>query len=177
METQPPFDFNLGLKKLNELIKGIRIAMLTTVSKDLTLHSSPLLAQEIEFYGDLWFLISKSSQKAEDLRNNHHVCISYASGARYISVTGTADLIDDAEKVQEPLHASDVSARIYECGHWWPHQNGRAWRVESETIEKLLSSFTFRNESYLINVLFEELIRFASQTLSCTVIFSNTLAV
>jgi riboflavin kinase/FMN adenylyltransferase len=54
METQPPFDFNLGLKKLNELIKGIRIAMLTTVSKDLTLHSSPLLAQEIEFYGDLY---------------------------------------------------------------------------------------------------------------------------
>jgi len=104
METQPPFDFNLGLKKLNDLIRGIKIAMLTTVSKDLTLHSSPLLAQEIEFDGDLWFLISKSSQKAEDLRNNPHVCISYASGARYVSVTGTADLIDDPEKVQQLWH-------------------------------------------------------------------------
>ncbi|MGE5084695.1 MAG: pyridoxamine 5'-phosphate oxidase family protein [Bacillota bacterium] len=106
MENQSSFDFNLNLKKLNDLIKGFKIAMLTTISKDLTLHSSPLLTQELEFDGDLWFLISKNSQKAEDLHSNHHVCISYASGTKYVSVTGTADLVEDPEKVQELWHKS-----------------------------------------------------------------------
>jgi general stress protein 26 len=41
--------------KLGELIKGIRVAQLTTVEDDGSLRSRPMGTQDIEFDGTLWF--------------------------------------------------------------------------------------------------------------------------
>lgn len=106
MNDQSPFSESLEVKKLGELIKNIKIAMLTTVREDQSLHSSPLLTQETDFDGSLWFLISRNSQKCADLRKNPHVCISYASGSRYISVSGVAEFENDLVKVQQLWHRS-----------------------------------------------------------------------
>ena len=43
------------IQKLCDLIKGIKITMMTTVEEDGTLHSRPRGTQEAEFDGDLWF--------------------------------------------------------------------------------------------------------------------------
>jgi general stress protein 26 len=90
-------------EKLAKLIKGIKIAMMTTVETDGTLRSRPMATQQQEFSGDLWFFTGKSSHKVVEIGKDYHVNLSYAdpSANRYISVTGTAELVNDHEKAEE----------------------------------------------------------------------------
>lgn len=92
-----------NIEKLRELINGIDIAMLTTVDEDGTLRSRPMGTQEAEFDGDLWFITSVDTAKVAEIRKERQVNVSYAdsSGHRYVSVSGTATVIDDKAKVDE----------------------------------------------------------------------------
>ena len=91
------------LGKLTELIEDIRIAMLTTAMPDGTLRSRPMATQQTESEGDLWFFTQASAAKAEEIRANPHVNVSYASPRenRYVSVSGTATLVRDRKKMEE----------------------------------------------------------------------------
>lgn len=51
-----------AVETVRELIKGIEIAMLTTVTKE-GLVSRPMKTQEVEFDGDLWFLTKEDTDK------------------------------------------------------------------------------------------------------------------
>ena len=51
------------LQKLDELIKNIRIAMLTTVEEDGSLRSRPMAAPQMAFQGELWFFTSADAPK------------------------------------------------------------------------------------------------------------------
>jgi general stress protein 26 len=47
-----------------------------------------------------WFATSRSSRKVKEIRNNPKVCVYYAdhvSAKGYVSITGTATVIDDKE--------------------------------------------------------------------------------
>lgn len=92
-----------GIAKLRELIKGIKIAMLTTVEADGTLRSRPMGTQQTEFDGDLWFFTGKNSGKVAEIQHDQHVNVSYAApdDNRYVSVSGRAELIDDKTKEKE----------------------------------------------------------------------------
>jgi general stress protein 26 len=103
------------LGKLTELIEDIRIAMLTTAMPDGTLRSRPMATQQTESDGDLWFFTQASAAKAEEIRANPHVNVSYASPRenRYVSVSGTATLVRDRRKMEE------LWDQLYEA--WLPH--------------------------------------------------------
>src|SRR5689334_858328 len=58
---------NQDVKKLGELIKDIKFAMLTTVEPDGSLHSRPMATQEVEFDGDLWFFTGASTAKVDEV--------------------------------------------------------------------------------------------------------------
>jgi general stress protein 26 len=95
--------------KLGELIKGIRVAMLTTVDSEGCLHSRPMAAQDHEFDGTLWFFTGANSEKVHELQKDGHVNLSYANpdDQRYVSVSGTASTVRDRAKLEElwtPLH-------------------------------------------------------------------------
>ena len=53
--------------KLGELIKDIRVAMLTTVDNEGRLHSRPMATQQTEFDGTLWFFTDSDSVKVHEL--------------------------------------------------------------------------------------------------------------
>jgi len=90
------------IEKVRDLIKGIKIAMLTTVNKsDGALHSRPMSTQETEFDGDLWFFTQSPSQKVNEINKDESVNVSYAGDHRYVSVSGTAEIIDDKDKMKE----------------------------------------------------------------------------
>ena len=91
------------IKKLSELIKDIDIAMLTTVDEDGSLRSRPMGTQEVEFDGDLWFMTAIDTGKANEILRESRVNVSYAKPGdnRYVSVSGTAVLIDDKAKIDE----------------------------------------------------------------------------
>lgn len=96
-------DNNENIKKLRELIKDIKFAMLTTVEEDGTLRSRPMATQHIEFDGDLWFFTNANAPKVDEVQHEEHVNVSYANPDKqsYVSVSGRAQLVRDRQKIEE----------------------------------------------------------------------------
>jgi general stress protein 26 len=92
-----------SIKKLAKLINGIEIAMLTTEDQDGCLHSRPMATQKKDFDGSLWFFCREDSAKAAEITAHKRVNLSYASPGydRYVSVTGTAEVVKDRAKIAE----------------------------------------------------------------------------
>lgn len=91
-----------AVKKVAELIKDIDIAMLTTVEADGTLRSRPMGTQQVEFDGDIWFFTSDETAKVDEIARQNRVNVSYAKPdkQRYVSVSGTAELVNDRAKME-----------------------------------------------------------------------------
>jgi len=99
------------IARLNELVSGIPIAILTTQRPDGTLHSSPMMSHPPDTSGVLWFLCSDHSEKAEAVRTSRQVNLSYADAAsqRYVSVSGFCELVRDrafARQLWRPEYAA-----------------------------------------------------------------------
>lgn len=94
---------NDNIKKLRELIKDIKYAMLTTTEDDGTLRSRPMATQQSEFDGDLWFFTSADAPKVHEVEHHQQVNVSYAEPdqQKYVSVSGTAQLVRDRSKIEE----------------------------------------------------------------------------
>ncbi|MBC7797852.1 MAG: pyridoxamine 5'-phosphate oxidase family protein [Pyrinomonadaceae bacterium] len=102
------------LKKLNELVKDINFAMLTTAESDGTLRSRPMATQKAEFDGDLYFFTNEKSPKVDEIEKEHQVNVSYSKPEKqtYISMSGAAQIIRDRAKIEE-LWTPDLKA-------WFP---------------------------------------------------------
>lgn len=92
-----------AIAKLGKLIKGIHIAMMTTATEGGELRSRPMATQQTDFDGDLWFFTDSDSGKVFEIGRENHVNISYADPGdnRYVSVSGTASVVRDRQKVKE----------------------------------------------------------------------------
>jgi general stress protein 26 len=84
-------DPNAG--KLYELIKDVKIAMMTTVEPDGTLHSRPMHSQEADEHGDLWFFTQLQSPKMTEISRDNDVNLAYSdpSSQTYVFPKGTDD--------------------------------------------------------------------------------------
>lgn len=93
-----------------KLIKGIKFAMLTTMTDDGTMRSRPMATQTKDFdHEHLWFYTKRSSPKSYEISSNREVHLSYASPEdnRFVSVTGSAEIVEDRRKMEElwsPVH-------------------------------------------------------------------------
>jgi len=92
-----------AITRLRELIKGIKFAMLTTVKADGSLYSRPMTTQETEFDGNLWFFTEADAPKVDEIEREEQVNLAYAdaSDQRYVSLSGTAQLVRDVQKQRE----------------------------------------------------------------------------
>ena len=91
------------ITQLAALIKDVEVAMFTTTGVDGRLYSRPLGTQEVEFDGDLWFATAADSPKVAEIALNPRVNVAYASPSKnsYVSVAGTARIVDDRAKIDE----------------------------------------------------------------------------
>jgi general stress protein 26 len=90
-------------KKLREMIKDIRVAMLTTVDNDGELRSRPMWATEMdEDDQDLWFFTHASSHKADEISRDGHVNLGFSNpdDQNYVSVSGHAQIVRDRDKAK-----------------------------------------------------------------------------
>ena len=92
-----------GLKKISELIRGIKIAMLNTVCADGQIASRPMALQDEAFFGTLWFLTSIRSHKIGEIQGDQHVTLTFAEPAdsKYITLKGRATFNQDKAKIHE----------------------------------------------------------------------------
>lgn len=84
--------------KVHDLISGMDTAMLTTVDSSSPmsrLTSRPLSTQVAEEDGDVLFLVRSSSAVAADVRADPRVNVAYSSMKAWVSLAGTASLIQD----------------------------------------------------------------------------------
>ena len=92
-----------GIKKIGELIKEVRICMMTTAAGDGSFDSRPMATQETEFDGTVWFLTRHESGKVHEIEENDHVSLMYAdpSNHSYVTAKGKAKISRDKAKIEE----------------------------------------------------------------------------
>ncbi len=94
----------MNTARLAELIKEIRIAMLSTIEPDGHVRSRPMATVERPgFDGVLWFFTDQSSSKIVEVQEDPRVNLSYCepTKGRYVSVSGTCELVRDKEKAKQ----------------------------------------------------------------------------
>ena len=96
---------NAARARLWDMIKGIRFAMLTSRHANGHLHARPMTTQNAKVDEDasLWFFMSRCGEPVADLALDPVVNVVYADPAanRYVSISGTAAVVDDAGKKQQ----------------------------------------------------------------------------
>lgn len=96
-----------GRKKIADLVKDIRIAMMTTLAEDGTIDARPMAVpaatKDHPFDGTLWFLTRHSSEKIGEIERDRHVTLTFAdpSDSKYISLKGRATITRDQAKIHE----------------------------------------------------------------------------
>jgi general stress protein 26 len=95
-----------ALKKLSELIRDIRVAMLTTLTPSGLLHSRPMVTQVGSADGCLWFFTADDSPKTDEITQVHQVSVTYSdpTNQRYVVITGRARVVHDKSKARELWH-------------------------------------------------------------------------
>jgi general stress protein 26 len=92
-----------AIEELRKRLQGFKIAMMTTVDAEGCLRSRPMAARDLEDDGSLWFFTQAGSAKTDEVARDQHVNVSYASESdnRYVSVSGRAQILQDAAKAKE----------------------------------------------------------------------------
>jgi general stress protein 26 len=81
-------------KQLQELVEGVRFAMLTSTEPDGALRSRPLYVQRVDEDGAIWFLVDAT---ADWIGSEHlETCnVAFTSDDTWVSATGAAHLVRD----------------------------------------------------------------------------------
>jgi general stress protein 26 len=89
------------IAKLVELAKDIQITMFTTVDREGHFVSRPMAQHLVEPDGDLWFFAERDSRVMEQLTADPHVGLTLTSNQTWISIDGTAEMVDDQAMKEE----------------------------------------------------------------------------
>jgi general stress protein 26 len=98
-----------GIRKLGEMIQDLHEAMFTTIDDEGFIHSRPMVTQQSDFDGTLWFFTHDECAKTRHLQKDPRVNVTYSDvdEHRYVSISGTGELSRDRKKMEElwsPLH-------------------------------------------------------------------------
>lgn len=101
--SEDPTSQEQSLSRLKALIDDIRIASLVTLDSDGALRSRPMATLPMTAEPELWFFTNDYSAKVDNVLLHPQVCVSYAAPEqnRYVSISGTAELIRDADKMKQ----------------------------------------------------------------------------
>ena len=92
-----------GKKKIGELIKDIRICMMTTAGKDGSFDSRPMATAKTEFDGTVYFLTRHESGKVFEIEEDSHISLLYSAtgDSKYVTAKGKASVNQDKAKIKE----------------------------------------------------------------------------
>lgn len=92
-----------AVEKLGELIKDIKVAMLTTAAEGGALHARPMATVKRPFDGTLWFFTDAESGKVYEVKADQNVNVAYTEtdANTFVSVAGRAAVSRDKSKIKE----------------------------------------------------------------------------
>ena len=87
--------------RLRARISELAVAMVTTTDRRYMPSSRPLVTQQFDEDGVLWFFARSDGSLAEDLETNRRVSVSYCDPGRglYVSLSGFARFVYDSERI------------------------------------------------------------------------------
>lgn len=104
-------DYERGdLKHLQAIVEKVQTAMLVTHDEAGGLRARPLQTRGFDDQARLWFVISLTSAKVDEmLRSGGRVCLTYADAdhQRYASITGSAHIDLDRGRLAEKWSLED----------------------------------------------------------------------
>ena len=88
-----------GAQKLYDLVKDVKVCMMTTLQADGTLHGRPMYGLESDEPGDLWFYTYLDTSKTTEIGRDGHVNLAYCNPDKqhYVSVLGRAEVVRDKD--------------------------------------------------------------------------------
>ena len=91
---------------LKSLIRDVHFTMLTTRGPEGDLHSRPMVVLEGDSDDRLWFFTDRSSSSSTDVSSHPQVNLTYSDAAanHCISVSGTAELVEDRDRIRALWH-------------------------------------------------------------------------
>jgi general stress protein 26 len=89
-----------------EIMKDTDIAVLTYVSLEGALVSTPMGTQDFDEPRTTWFITERDTDKVRAIEADPRVNVSYSSKAGWVSLSGTARVSDDRRKLDELWDAS-----------------------------------------------------------------------
>jgi general stress protein 26 len=91
------------IAKLGELIRDIRVALLTTIEREGCFHTRPVQTLQVEGDRTLWFFTDWSSPKVQELHHDVRVSLGYADPAKnvYAAVTGSGSVLRNVQKAKQ----------------------------------------------------------------------------
>ncbi|KRF32361.1 pyridoxamine 5'-phosphate oxidase family protein [Nocardioides sp. Soil805] len=101
------------LATVTEIMRDTRIAVLTHLSPEGDLVSLPMGTQDFEHPSTVWFLTERHTHKVHALTADPRVNVSYSSKSGWVSLSGTARVNEDRDKLRELW---DASAGIFMSG-------------------------------------------------------------
>lgn len=92
------------LDKIQNVIKDVKFAMMSTVNSKGDVHAWPMTTSETSLGAkEIWFIGDKTSDVVKDIQDNPKIGLSYASEdeKNYVSVSANAELSSDQAKLDE----------------------------------------------------------------------------
>ena len=92
-----------SLEYLQDKIKEVRTAMLTTYNPDKGFSSRPMGTADVDAEGNIWFFTNDHSEKASEISVENTVSLTYSDPKNhtYLSIVGEAGFVDDKAKMKE----------------------------------------------------------------------------
>ena len=82
-------------KRLIEIARSFRTAMVTTHAPDGELHTRPMSIARIDDNGDIWFATGRYSGKLVEIESNGSVALVMQRGLRFAALRGTGEALID----------------------------------------------------------------------------------
>jgi general stress protein 26 len=103
MDDKNPLPTPKKLDELYELIDSMDTALMTTRRADGSLVTRPMATQRRGPLADLWFVTNIETHKIDELRQEPNVNLGYynPSSREWVSVSGTATISQDRQKIRE----------------------------------------------------------------------------
>ncbi len=92
-----------AIAKLKEIAEDVGICMFCTELNNVPFSTRPMGLQEVDEYGNLWFLSSADSNKNFEIKVDEKVQLIFAksTNSHYLSVYGEATIYKDKNTIEE----------------------------------------------------------------------------
>lgn len=92
-----------SLKYLQDKVKEVKTAMLTTYSPEKGFNSRPMGTADIDDEGNIWFFTNEYSPKASEISVENTVSLTYSdiTNHTYLSIVAEASIVADKAKMKE----------------------------------------------------------------------------